>query len=239
MLSRTLRAPAARADAAPHAEHPLADRGCSRRGFLRLLGAGGAAALFPLAGCNDAPVDPTLRASLTLADDPGKLNGLYALLQLKGEVFERLRRTAYANKTAAEASAFSDIVEHTRAHGLWVSRWLRERRIYDLLLFDLEGVPFGQRAPALALAREIAGEVAAAHVWTAAEMEDPALALVVAKMGSVHARHAAVLRTFTDGGNAFAAPPAVNAAGRTPGRPLREVLERARPFFRTDLQIGS
>lgn len=211
----------------------------SRREFLRLLGIGGTAALLPLAGCNDAPVDPTARATLLLGDDPGKLNGIYALLQLKGEVFERLRRTTYAGKTRAEAEAFADIVGHTTAHVQFASRWLRERRIYDLLLFDLAPVPFGERGPALALARELCDDVAAAHVWTAGALDDPALALVVAKMGSVHARHAAVLRGFASGGDAFAAPPAVTPAGRTPGRPLAQVLERARPYFRTDLQLRS
>jgi hypothetical protein len=211
----------------------------SRRDFLRLLGLGGAAALLPLGGCADSPFDPAASAAIDLRDDVGRMNGLYALLQLKGETFERLRRTHHAGRTAAEASAFGDITDHTAAHIQFVSRWLQDRRIYDLLLFDFQHYPLGERGPALALARVMAEAVAAAHLWTVGALENPALALAAAKMTSVHARHAAVVRGFGGGDQAFAAAPAISAGGRGATRPLGEVLESFRPFFRSELEIRS
>ncbi|HYW06606.1 MAG TPA: ferritin-like domain-containing protein [Longimicrobium sp.] len=211
----------------------------TRRDFVRGALLGAATLLVPLtAACNDSPVNPAARATLDLRGDTGRLNGIYALLQLKGELFERIRRAPYPAMTRAEMEAVTDIVDHTTAHIQYLTRRLRDRRVYDLLLFDFTTTPLTSRAAALGLARSVADSVAAAHVWAVEATEDPALAGVLAGMGSVHARHAATVRGFVLGDAGFAAAPAVSAAtGLTLARPLAGELEAVRPLFLTRLQI--
>lgn len=219
---------------------PLSDTRPSRRDFVRSALLGATALLLPLAGCNDSPVDPAARAVLDLGSDTGRLNGVYALLQLKGELFERIRRAPYPGMARAELDAVADVVDHTTAHIQYLTRRLREGRIYDLLLFDFAATPLNSRSAALGLARSVADSVAAAHVWAVEVVEDPELAAVLAGMGSVHARHAATVRGFVAGGAGFVAAPAVvTATGLTAPEPLAAALETVRPLFRTQLQIRS
>lgn len=212
---------------------PTFDTRPTRRDFLRSALLGATALLVPLAACNDSPVDPAARAVLDLGSDTGRLNGVYALLQLKGELFERIRRAPYPGMARAEMDAVTDIVDHTTAHIQYLTRRLRDDRIYDLLLFDFTATPLNSRAAALAMARSVADSVAAAHVWAVENAADPALAVVLAGMGSVHARHAATVRGFVAGETGFAP----SATGLTAPRPLAAALEAVRPLFRTQLQI--
>lgn len=225
---------------APKLPMPLSDPRPSRRDFVRRALLGATALLVPLAACNDSPVDPAARAVLDLESDTGRLNGVYALLQLKGELFERIRRAPYPGISRAEMDAVTDIVDHTTAHIQYLTRCLRDDRIYDLLLFDFTGTPLNSRSAALGVARSVADSVAAAHVWAVERAEDPELAGVLAGMGAVHARHAATVRGFVAGGAGFVAAPAVDAAtGLTAPEPLAAALEAVRPLFRTELQIRS
>jgi hypothetical protein len=212
---------------------------CSRRQFLRLALAGGTAALLPFAAaCNEDPLDPAARAVIDLRTEDGLLNGAYALLQLKGELFHRVYTTPFVGMTRAERDVFLDVRDHTAAHVRTLSDRLGTRRIYDLLLFDFSAVDLSGRDAALRRAHALCEEVSAVHAWMLPRLADGATRLVSAKAASVHARHAAVVGSMAQGPEGFAA--AIDGAtGLAPQRPLGDALEAARPLFLTTLDVRS
>lgn len=214
----------------------------TRRGFFRAAAAGGLAALLPaaLAGCNGDPFDPTAEAVIDLGTDAGVLNGLYALTQLKGELFHRLAAAPFPGMTVRERETARDLRDHATARAGWLIERLRDRRVYDYLTFDFTAADLSTRAGALARAAELADRVAAAWLAAAVALRGPGDARVVAKAAAVESRHAAVVRSLQAGTNtAFAAPPAVGADGAARVESLAAALEAVRPYFRTSLVIRS
>ncbi|HYW13370.1 MAG TPA: ferritin-like domain-containing protein [Longimicrobium sp.] len=223
----------------PVASVPFAVPTCTRRGFLRLAIAGGSAALLPFAAaCNDDPFDPAAQAFIDLRTEDGLLNGVYALLQLKGELFHRVYTTPFVGMTRAERDVFLDVRDHTAAHIRYISDQLGTRRIYDLLLFDFAAVDLSGRAAALGRARALCDEVSAAHAWMLPRLVDSDTRLVMAKAASVHARHAAVLGAMEQGPEGWTTG-IDGATGLAAQRPLADALEAARPFFLTMLDVRS
>jgi len=218
---------------------PSAVRALGRRDFLRLALAGGTAALLPFAAaCNDDPFDPAARAFIDLRTESGLLNGVYALLQLKGELFHRVYTTPFVGMTRTERDVFLDVRDHTAAHIRFLSDRLGTRRIYDLLLFDFSAVDLSGRDAALGRARTLCDDVSAAHAWLLPRLADGATRQVMAKASSVHARHAAVLGTMAMGDEGFAMG-IDGATGLAAQRPLGDVLDAASPLFLTTLDVRS
>lgn len=223
----------------PLASVPFAVPACTRRDFLRLALAGGTAALLPFAAaCNDDPFDPAAQASIDLRTEDGLLNGVYALLQLKGELFHRVYATPFVGMTRAERDVFLDVRDHTAAHIRYLTDRLGTRRIYDLLLFDFSAVDLAGREAALGRARGLCDEVSAAHAWLLPRLADGATRQVLANAASVHARHAAVLGSLAEGPQGFAMG-IDGATGLAAQRPLGDVLDAARPLFLTTLDVRS
>lgn len=218
---------------------PSAVPALGRREFLRRALAGGTAALLPFAAaCNDAPFDPAAQAVINLRTEDGLLNGVYALLQLKGELFHRVCTTPFVGMTRAERDLFLDVRDHTAAHIRYISDRLGTRRIYDLLLFDFAAVDLSGREAALARAHALCGEVSAAHAWLLPRLADGATRRVMAKAASVHARHAAVLGALAEGVDGWTTG-VDGATGLAAQRTLGDVLNAARPLFLTTLTVRS
>ena len=225
--------------ARPVASVPSAVPAFGRREFLRLALAGGPAALLPLAAaCNDDPLDPAARVFIDLRTEDGLLNGVYALLQLKGELFHRVYTTPFVGMTRTERDVFLDVRDHAAAHIRYLSDRLGTRRIYDLLLFDFSAVDLSGRDAALARAGALCEEVSAAHAWLLPRLADGDARRVMAKAASVHARHAAVLGALAEGPDGFATG-IDGATGLAAHRPLGDVLDAARPYFLTTLDVRS
>lgn len=226
----------------PHASVPSAvPTGHSRRDFLRLALAGGAATLLPFAaGCSDDPFDPTATAVIDLRTDAGMLNALYAMEQLKGEFFNRLVIAPFPGMSFREVDAARDVRDHAGAHVGWLIERLRDERVYDYLQFDFTGVELGLRAEATERASAMVERIAAATLGAALALRDRGDARIVRKMASVHARHAAAVRSvFSGQPNAFAPADAVGADGLARVEAPGAALEALRPYFRTTLQIRS
>ena len=153
----------------------------SRRDFLRLALAGGAATLLPFAaGCNDDPFDPTARAVIDLRTDAGVLNALYAMAQLQGEFFNRLVIAPFPGMTFRELDAARDLRDHATAHAGWLIDRLRDDRVYDYLQFDFTGIEMGVRAEAMPRAAELADRLAAGALGAALALRNADDARVVA-----------------------------------------------------------
>lgn len=214
----------------------------SRRDFLRLALAGGAATLLPFAaaGCNDDPFDPTATAVIDLRTDAGVLNALYAMEQLQGELFNRLVTAPFPGMSAREVDAARDVRDHATAHIGWLIERLRDDRVYDYLQFDFTDVELGMRAAATERAAALVERVAAATLGAALALRGRDDARIVRKMASVHARHAAAVRSvFSGEPDAFAPADAVGADGLARVEAPGAALQALRPYFRTDLQIRS
>lgn len=190
------------------------------------------------AACNDDPFDPAARAVIDLRTEAGVLNGAYALLQLKGELFHRVYTTPFTGMTRAERDVFLDVRDHTGAAIRYLSGQLGTRRIYDLLLFDFSAVDLSRREAALGRSRAFCDDVSAAHTWLLPKLMDSATRQVMAKAASVHARHAAVLGSLADGPEGFAAG-IDDATGLASARPLGDALQAVRPLFLTTLDVRS
>lgn len=222
--------------------HP-AGRALSRRRFLALAASGGVGLLAAgaLSACNDAPLDPAAEVVIDLGSDEGVLNGLYALSQLKGEFANRVVLAPFVGMPAAGVALFTDLREHTTAHVGWFVERLRSRRIYDSLRFDFAAVDMTSAGVVLPRARQLADAVSAAYVDALVRLRDADTARVVAKMASVHARHAAAVRDLGDAaGTAFAAAEAVDPqTGLERELSLADALEALRPLFHSRLDVRS
>jgi hypothetical protein len=216
-------------------------QGHSRRDFLRLALAGGAATLLPFAaGCNDDPFDPTATAVIDLRTYAGVLNALYAMQQLQGEFFNRLVIAPFPGMSFREVDAARDVRDHAGAHAGWLIERLRDDRVYDYLQFDFTGVELGVRAEAAERAAMLVERVAAGTLGAALALRGREDARIVRKMASVHARHAAAVRAvFSGAPDAFAPADAVGADGLARVEAPGAALQALRPYFRTDLQIRS
>lgn len=178
----------------------LARHATSRRDFLRIAGLGGAALLLPAAvtACSEAPVDPRLTAEINLAVDSGVENFAYLLIQLKQTFISWVYPySPYPGITLLERASFSSIGSHMSSQKLLFWR-TAQNSISDLVRFEFNGIDFSQRSSVFPAAIEICEVVAATFPWLVANAHSAETATILAKMGSLHSRHAATLRDLQD-----------------------------------------
>lgn len=219
----------------------------TRRDFLRLTAAGGAALFIPtlFTACNEMPTNPAAAAVIDTRTEAGLLNALYALKQLNGDFFARVTAQRFIGMTAAELTLFGDMLGQAGSHVAYFIEVLHQRRVYDLLEFDFSGVDFDNRAAVMALAQQLTDTSAAAYLGALPRLTTADTRLVIAKIASVEARHSATVRDLIDAhpafartGTAFAAPAVVNPAdGRGVAQSPAEALSAVRSYFRTSLTV--
>ena len=177
----------------------------SRRAFLRLVGVGGAVAALPAfaTACgSDSTTAPTDGApasgSPLLIDfaggDAAFLQFAYVLEHIEAEFYTRVVAAfGGSNVTIAEQAVLTDIRNHEIAHREFLEGALGASGALTATP-TFGGIDFANRAAVLAAAKAFEDLGVAAYNGLAQYLTTPANLLVVAKIVSVEARHAATIR---------------------------------------------
>ncbi|MBD2767091.1 ferritin-like domain-containing protein [Hymenobacter sp. BT664] len=221
--------------------------GLPRRAFLRVAGASAATAGLVLAGCGKTDTPPVVNSNIlylgststSAADvDAGLLNYFFLLKQLEAAFYQRVVDALPTDLPPAERAFFSDLRDHELVHRETL-RYALGNRAYDAaaaqpLPFDFSSLTLTTRAGVLAAAQQLEDLGVAAYAGALRLVRTPDLVALVAKMSSVEARHAALLRDLRTPGS-FAGDDVVVNAGvlqsvslaKTPA----QVIAEAKAFF--------
>jgi hypothetical protein len=212
----------------------------SRRSFIRLAVAAAPGVL--VGACIDDPVSPRGSTTIELGSDTGALNFIYALLQLEADFFFRASNFRFPGMTAVEAAVIRDVQRHSSAQRNFLSRYIEQGRVEDLLEFDFSTISFAQRADVIPTAGVIADAVAGAYASILPTIRQAEMLTIAGKMASVAARHSAALRDVQDlvagtpDRTRFAGE-LVDAQGREMPLPPAQAFDLLRPYFKTDLEL--
>lgn len=176
----------------------------TRREFMRFVGMGGALVLLPslLAGCEDASntgglAGPGTGATVTIdfaLGDVAVLQLAYVLEQLEADFYGRVvANFASSGFSTAEQATLSQIHNHERIHRDFLKATLGSSAGFTITP-SYDGVDFTKRASVLATARTFEDLGVAAYNGAAQYLTVAGNLLVAAKIVSVEARHAAVMR---------------------------------------------
>ena len=176
----------------------------SRRDFMRLIGMGGALVLLPslLAGCEDGSntgglTGPGTGAAVTIdfaLGDIAVLQLAYALEQLEADFYGRVvANFASSGFSTAEQATLSHIHNHERIHRDFLKATLGTSAGFTLATV-YDGVDFGNRTSVLKAARTLEDTGVAAYNGASQYLTLAGNLLVAAKIVSVEARHASVIR---------------------------------------------
>lgn len=181
----------------------------SRRTFLRLVGLGGALALLPgfVVACESeettAPIDgfPGSGDALVIDFSQGDVALLqYALVleQIEADFYSRVVSAfSTSSITTAEQAILTEIRNHEVAHREFLRGTLGADGAFTITT-TFTGVDFTDRAAALGAARSLEDLGVAAYNGAVQYLTSPANILFLAKIVSVEARHAAVIRDLLD-----------------------------------------
>ena len=182
-------APLAAADYAPGP----ADAG--RRSFVKYAGAGAAALV--LASCSKhLEIPGTVSVG---SADAGALNFAYALQQVETAFYTQVLAGDYFKSLAigsAEQQIFTDLARHERLHADFLKAVIIQGKATPIqaLITDFGAVSFSDRRAVLSTAQQLEDAGVAALNGVARFFAVPAYLTLVAKIVSVEARHAALVR---------------------------------------------
>lgn len=212
-----------------------------RRAFLRVAGASAASASLVLAGCSKTTVTPTVVDPnlLTLGGaDTGLLNYVYLLKQLEAAFYQKVVDAPPADLRAGEKAIFDDLRDHELIHRETL-RYALATNAYDVALakplsFDFSSVSLTTRAGVLAAAQQLEDLGVAAFAGMLRLLKAAPTVALLAKMASVEARHAALVRDLRVPGS-FADDDVVGPAGALQSVSLAktptQVVAETKAFF--------
>ena len=213
-----------------------------RRTFLRVAGASAATASLALAGCSTttptpAPtVDPNLLKLGTA--DTGLLNYLYLLEQLKTAFYQKVVDAPPADFRTGEKVIFDDLRDHELVHRETL-RYVLGTNAFDTgfpkpLPFDFSSLILTTRAGVLAAAQQFEELGVAAYTGALRLLTTNTTVTLLAKIVSVEARHAALVRDLRTPGS-FAGDDVVVSTGTLQSVSLAktpvQVVAEAKAFF--------
>ena len=225
-------------------------RRTSRRNFLRLAGLSGAALVIPsfLTACtSEDPIDPARTADIDLSTDEGLLAFSWAGAQVSYEMYQTSRfYSPYAGVTALEAATIQVLANHGSAYKLLYFR-IGDEAIPESFRFRWDGLDYSSRSSFYPFIKDYEELLAGGYAWAIANAQDPQVATLIAKMGSVAGRHVAVVQDLADvyaGGAATAARTSfANADAIEAATGLQrlinptEFLDFIRPYLTTPLSV--
>ena len=192
-----------------------------RRLFLQTAGASAATAALVLAGCSSDTTTPTPSNVITLpTGNVGVVNYLYLLEQLEAAFYTRVVAAPPADFTAAEIAYFTDLRDHEIVHRETFHYALSNNAI-TLPAFDFSSFTLTTRAGVLTAARQLEDLGVAAYAGAVPLLTDAYLRQLTAKIMSVEARHAALVRDLLLPGS-FAAADVVTDTGLAAGQNLSQ-----------------
>jgi hypothetical protein len=196
----------------------------SRRGFLRLMGLGGALVLLPsiVTACNDdntmtGPVGAGTGNPVTIDFSQGDVAVLqlaYALEQLEADFYSQVvANFAGSNFVADEQSVLTDIRNHEVIHRDFLKTALGSNGSFTLLPW-YGSLSFTDRTQVLNAAKTFEDLGVAAYNGAAQYLSDATNLLLAGKIVSVEARHASAIRDLINPRSADFAPRAFDDALR-------------------------
>ena len=212
-----------------------------RRAFLRAAGATAATAGLVLAGCDSpdptpVPVNPNL---LALGyGEAGLLNYIYLLEQLEAAFYQKVVDAPPADLLPDDKAFFADLRDHELVHRQTI-RFALGTSAYDAnlttpLAFNFSTLTLTTRAGVLAAAQQFEDLGVAAYAGALRLVSTPVLLSLLAKISSVEARHAALVRDLRTPGSFAGDDVVVNTAplqsvslAKTPA----QVIDEAKAFF--------
>jgi len=221
-------------------------RSSTRRDFLQLVAMGGMGVLLPaaIAGCSSDPVSPTVKALFNFGTDRGALNLAFGYAQFMADFYARVTSNVFIGMTANETVQIATISGHKGAQRDALQNLITSGRITDALLFNFASVDFSSRANVMGAAQTFEDLGVAALNGAANTVTDATNVILLGKVVSVWARHAAVIRDLNDQAaiaantagasrNSFAA--SADAEGLDPATVTSSVFSALQPYFRTTL----
>lgn len=211
-----------------------------RRSFLRVAGASAATVGLVLAGCGtDAPkpvAAPSVLSFGTSTDtDVRVLNYLFFIKQLEFAFYDRVVSAFPADVTAPEQAYLRDLRDHELVQRQVLSNVLGTNGLSSLP-FDFTSVTLATRTGVLDAARKLEDTGSGAFLGILPRLNNATLFELVAKMASVEARHAALVRDVQTAGS-FAGTDVVSATGPQAGQAIAltptEVAAILKPFLPT------
>ncbi len=216
--------------------------GISRRRFFGYAGAlAGAGVLAGMSSCNpdnDLNVTPASTGIDLGSGDTGMLNYAYVLEQIEAAFYIQVLATPYSGMTAAEAALFMDIRDHEITHRELFKAALGSKAI-PTLTPGFSSISFTSRDSVLAAARAFEDLGVAAYNGAGIHFTSAANLTLAGKIGSVEARHAAVIRELILK-NSFADTTAVNIVSRIDeAKTPQQVLAIAGEYIQETLNAGN
>lgn len=212
----------------------------SRRRFVGLAGAlAGAGLLIGATGCTPEPEEPGLTLG---SNDNANLNAIYMVKQLQAEFYTRvgvnITGGSFGGLSAAERTYFLRIRNHKIAHREFLKNLLGSNSALTELEFDFTSIEFSKRTSLIDTAITLedlgVGTFNGFGHKFATSGAGPELMMACAKMASVEARHAAVVRTMKQYGN-FAADDTTDWRGLDLVYNFSQILGIAQPFIKTKI----
>ncbi|TGE19794.1 ferritin-like domain-containing protein [Hymenobacter elongatus] len=205
-----------------------------RRSFFQAAGATVAASTLLLAGCgDDTTVEPALPPT-TLSLGKGEIgvaNYAYLLEQLEAAFYQKVLDSPPSDFLAGELASFTELRDHEVIHREFFKQLLGTSAI-PTLEFNFSSITFTTRAGVLAAARTFEDLGVAAYNGAGKLLSTKATLVLVGKIASVEARHAAFIRDLLQA-DPFADAVETTGAFAGLGRTLTpaQVIEAAAKFF--------
>lgn len=205
----------------------------SRRRFLGYAGAiAGAGLLAGSIGCKKEE-DPWEGAINLGSGDVGVLNLAYAIEQLQSAFYTQAVVKPYVSINQQELNYLIEIHHHELAHREFFRKLLSAGAIKDITP-DFSNVDFTKRTSVLDTARIFKDISISAYNGMAKLLSNDVFLEVTAKISSVEARHAALIRDLIKMGS-FADPDAVDSDGLDHVRDPKDVLLLANAYIKDRL----
>lgn len=212
-----------------------ASRGFSRRNFLGLTG-GLAAVGALLDSCNKDDKNNAGADVVLTQDDYGILNYAYALSQLKAAFYTKMMDVGfYANITTIEKALLTDIHDHEVTHREFFKALLGSMAIRSLdISFPM--IDFTSRDSVLATAKNFEDLSVSAYNGVAEYITNPDYLVLVSKVVSVEARHAAYIRDLISNGTFASGDSQVDVNGMELSKHPSVVLAAASTYISTKIE---
>ena len=206
--------------------------GVSRRNFLQLTGGATAAGIL-LAACRRTPPDTIYIGK----GDTALLNNLYIMESVFTAVYTQANATPYYGMNASELQLTADLRDHAIAHkGLLKYLLNINNSAIPEVVTDLSPITFADRTNTLTHAFMLEDVAVGAYYGAAKRFTDTNNVLTIAKMATVHARHAAYARDILSH-NTFSDSTVVNASGLGQAIDPLTVFNVLKPYLQTKFDI--
>lgn len=211
-------------------ESPL--QNLSRRRFLQFAGgvAGVGFVAASAASCRKTPPDTQFIGR----GDTGLLNYLYIVEQVLTSFYTQANNTQYYGLSASELQLIADLRDHQYAHRELLKKILGDTAVTGKLVVDLSPVTFADRTSTLTNAIFLEDLAVAAYNGVARHFSDTSYVLMVAKMATVQARHAAYARHILSA-NTFSDTGIISINGLDRAWTPQEVMKALAPYIQTKL----